>query len=192
MNTIIQKFNQLRDTSSDINEHLETLSQYASKCNHVTELGVRGIVSTWAFLKGRPKTIISYDLKHPNECGGNLEEVIKAAEDASINFSFIIGDSTKIIIENTDLLFIDTWHTYDQLNKELNLHENKVNKYIILHDTTLYEIIDEPFERTNSWNKTFIGGGLWKAVHEFLIKHKQWTIEKRYTNNNGLTILKKI
>lgn len=192
MNTIIQKFNELKNIPSDINEHLDALAEYASKCNHVTEIGVRGIVSTWAFLKGNPQTLISYDLKHPNECGGNLEEVITAAKEGNINFSFIIGDSTKITIDNTDLLFIDTWHTYDQLNKELNLHKNNVNKYIVLHDTTLYEKIDESFERINSWNQFFVGGGLWKAVEEFLNTNPEWVIEKRFTHNNGLTILKKI
>ena len=33
--------------------------------------------------------------------------------------------------------------------------------------------------------------GLWPAVEEFLQEHPEWTIERRYTNNNGLTILKR-
>jgi hypothetical protein len=31
--------------------------------------------------------------------------------------------------------------------------------------------------------------GLWPAVEEFLAAHPEWKIEKRFTNNNGLTIL---
>jgi hypothetical protein len=34
--------------------------------------------------------------------------------------------------------------------------------------------------------------GLWPAVEEFLAEHPEWKIEKRYTNNNGLTILCRI
>jgi hypothetical protein len=31
--------------------------------------------------------------------------------------------------------------------------------------------------------------GLWPAVQEFLEDHPEWKLEKRYENNNGLTIL---
>lgn len=35
--------------------------------------------------------------------------------------------------------------------------------------------------------------GLWSAIQEFLDKYNnQWTLHKRYTNNNGPTILKRI
>ena len=33
--------------------------------------------------------------------------------------------------------------------------------------------------------------GLWKAVEEFLDKNDNWELMKRYTNNNGLTVLKR-
>jgi hypothetical protein len=50
---IKQKFellcqNQDKTTSSrDICEHLPILAKYASKCNHITEFGVRSVVSTY-------------------------------------------------------------------------------------------------------------------------------------------------
>jgi hypothetical protein len=34
--------------------------------------------------------------------------------------------------------------------------------------------------------------GLWPAIEEFLKEHPEWRIEKRYTNNNGLTILTRV
>ena len=37
---------------SDINEHLPTLFAYTTDCESVVELGVRGCVSSWAFLYG--------------------------------------------------------------------------------------------------------------------------------------------
>ena len=86
----------------------------------------------------------------------------------------------KIEIEFSDLLFIDTDHTYDCVKKELTLHGNKIKKYIIMHDTTTYG---------------YTGGdggiGMWKAIEEFLELNTNWSIHKRYTNNNGLTILKR-
>lgn len=35
--------------------------------------------------------------------------------------------------------------------------------------------------------------GLWPAVEEFLAEHEnEWKLHERYTNNNGLTILKRV
>ena len=49
MDSIKQKYFQLCDTPSDINEHLPTLFEYTKKCSSVLELGVRGCVSSYAF-----------------------------------------------------------------------------------------------------------------------------------------------
>ena len=34
--------------------------------------------------------------------------------------------------------------------------------------------------------------GLWPAIEEFLNDNPEWKLIERYTNNNGLTILKRI
>jgi hypothetical protein len=36
-----------------------------------------------------------------------------------------------------------------------------------------------------------INKGLWPAISEFLLEHPEWKILERFTNNNGLTILKR-
>jgi hypothetical protein len=99
----------------------------------------------------------------------------------NIYYQFILGDTTKIKIEETDLLFIDTFHKYGQLKKELELHGNKSKKYIILHDTTNCEFTDEDVGNI----------GILKAITEFLELNSHWVIHKRFYNNNGLTILKR-
>ena len=40
---------------SDINEHVPTLLEYGQKCDHITEMGVRWIISTWVWLACAPK-----------------------------------------------------------------------------------------------------------------------------------------
>ena len=72
MNELEDIIYQLKNTPTDINEHIETLVKYASQCDHVTEMGVRGIFSTWAFVASRPKKLISYDLYNPSKYGGIL------------------------------------------------------------------------------------------------------------------------
>jgi hypothetical protein len=53
-------------------------------------------------------------------------------------FETIQYDSAKVDIEPTDLLFIDSKHTNKHLRAELSRHKDKVRKYIIFHDTTLF------------------------------------------------------
>lgn len=182
MNKLEKKYTELCNRKSDINEHLPVLKKYTEDCETVTEMGVRYIVSTYAFMMGNPKKITSIDIKHPKEYKGNLDDVYELCSENNIDFKFILGDSRTIEIEETDLLFIDTWHVYEQLKIELERHSSKAKKYIIMHDTTLFEYNGEGAGHR----------GLWPAVDEFLKETKDWIVHERYTNNNGLTILKRI
>jgi hypothetical protein len=185
--TIQEKFNQASITPSDINEHMGTLYNLAKECEHITEMGVRNVVSTWAFMLRDPKKLIGIDL--------HVNENVESAKLIYPKWEFIQADTTKIKIKPTDLLFIDTLHIYSQLKKELILHAGQVKKYIVLHDTTTYGYKDEPTD----WQTPEImqnyqldeKKGLQPAVNEFLIDNPEWILYKEYTNNNGLTILKR-
>ena len=185
--------NQIYQTPSDINEHIPTLLEYASECDTITEMGVRAITSTWAFLGAAPKRLISYDMEDPSHYGSNIQTVYDVAKQYGLNFSFTKADVLKIDIEETDLLFLDTWHAYDQLKAELERHSSRAKKYIVMHDTTSYEYRDEPLTSENTFEgEKSSGKGLWPAITEFLESNNEWELHKRYTNNNGLTILKRI
>lgn len=166
---------------SDIQEHLPILKRYTEECEHVTELGVRYVVSTYAFMMGKPKRLISYDILPVENFGIDRVKLKNLAKDNGVDFDFYVGDSTKIEIEETDLLFIDTWHVYQQLIVELNKHGNKSKKYIIMHDTTTFGFFGECGE----------GDGLMKAINEFIEKNQHWSIYEKFENNNGLTVLKR-
>lgn len=174
-------YNQRCQVPSDINEHLPTLKRYAEECDHITEMGVRWVVSTFAFMMGKPKTLVSIDIDPVEKHGIKTEDLVELAKTADVDFRFIVGDTTVIEIEETDFLFIDTLHTYDQLKKELELHPGKVRKYIGFHDTTT-------FAKVGEYNQV----GLWPAIEEFLSSNPDWVIAEKFENNNGLTILKKI
>jgi len=192
MDNLETKLKILSETPSDINEHLYTISKYSKECNYITEMGVRGVISTWALLNGRPKKMVSYDIQHPNQFGQDINEVYDVAEENNIKYDFILANVLDVQIEPTELLFIDTWHSYKQLKKELNIHSKNVSKYIILHDTTSYEFNDEV--SYEMWGEEWKGEGvgLWKAVEEFLMENNDWILHERFVNNNGLTILKKL
>jgi hypothetical protein len=182
-------------TPGDINEHLPTLKKYAEQSEVVTELGVRFGVSTWAFIEARPKKLICCDIHYT--FFKPYEQAIKEkCLEYKIDFSFIPGDSLKIDIEQTDLLFLDTLHTYKQLHGELTRHADKTKKWIILHDTQTYGQEDESiYDHASDLvkNKTGIEKqGLINAIDDFLLVNKSWRIKETFTNNNGLTVLEKI
>lgn len=168
----------------DITEHMPTLRKYAEDCTHITEFGVRYFVSTWAFLAGTPKKLVSYDYLPPSHYGAKFtpEEIQEFAKEQNIDFSFILGNTLDIIIEETELLFIDTLHDYSQLRQELSLHGNKSTKYIILHDTVLF---GNSGQSPNEY-------GLLPAMNEFLQENPQWKIKEHFENCNGLTVLSRI
>lgn len=168
-------FKNVCDNPSDINEHCQTLRKLAADCSHITEMGIGRGNSTTAFLASQPDKLICYDLNITQEALNLIP--LKNKTDLQL----IQADVRKINIEETDLLFIDTWHVYEQIKDELRLHADKVKKYLVFHDTNTFGINGE-----NNGTK-----GLWFAIEEFLEKNT-FRIKEKYDNNNGLTILEKI
>jgi hypothetical protein len=94
-------------------------------------------------------------------------------------FRFHQADVLQVVIEETDLLFIDTWHVYEQLEQELALHASRVRRHLVLHDTMIYgEVGETPGHR-----------GLLPAIEEFLSEHHEWTESAQWATGNGLTLL---
>jgi len=197
--------------SSDIYEHLPTLSDYASKCESVIELGVREVVSTYAFLHGLMNNSSSTKQLLMNDISPcEIDDILELSKVLPVDVSYCwISDLEMTVDHNYDMTFIDTFHVYGQLKRELEKYCHVTNKYIIMHDTTIdgqngelyrygfqtYEQMYSHAEKINieigiPANELVIG--LMPAVNEFLQNHPAWIVEKQYTNNNGLTILKRI
>src|SRR3990167_7996416 len=168
---IEEKYQQLCDTPSDINEHLPTINKYACLCNSIVELGVRGMVSTWALLAGLPLEMVSVDIVDPIEHRGNTNETKEMAIEEGIYWKFTKESSLNFKLKRTELLFIDTIHTYEQLIKELKLHAPRTTKYIIMHDTNFPE--------------------MQKAIQEFLTNNNDWKVKETLTILTGLTVLQR-
>lgn len=183
---------------SDINEHLVVLREYAGKCNSVVECGVREVVSSYALavgLKNNPNN--SYILVDPYK-SVQIEGFLGLCKNEGVNASFCNMSDLDCPLVETDMLFIDTWHVYGHMKRELARWHSSVNKYIIMHDTTVDEWHGETIRMGyNAQQQQLESGipleeinkGIWPAIAEFLVEHPEWKIEKRFTNNNGLTIL---
>jgi len=208
MNLLDQKYKFLCGYKSDINEHLPTLYKYALECNSVFETGVRGVISSYALLYGlmqnnnnnnNTKKMLLNDI---NEC--DLTEFLNISKNLDISINYVWKNNLEIKFdenETYDLVFIDTWHIYGQLKRELIKFSKITNKYIIMHDTEVDKIHGETIRC--GWNAIEqsvqsgftveeINKGLEPAITEFLLNNSNWKIKEKYTNNNGLTILEKI
>ena len=170
-------FDRVRQEPTDMCEHMDVIRFYASQCVRVVELGVYDCTSTWALLAGCPKKLTSYDIERRAE----VSEVESAAQGSGTEFKFVLASSLEVELEECDLLFVDSMHTYEHLKQELALHAGKVTRYIIMHDTTTFGEVDQSGE----------GRGLWPAVEEFLAAHPKWALAERRTNCHGLSVLKK-
>ena len=137
------------------------------------------------------------------------------AKEAGIECQFLQANSATVNLGTpVDLLFIDTWHVYGHLKRELDHHHANVQKYIIMHDTEGDAVLGESVrfwsdfgvgDRGSRGLKAYVkhmadamgytedeaSRGLHPAIDEFLVAHPEWSIHAVFTNNNGLTILKK-
>lgn len=186
-----ETYERLCVTWSDIYEHLPTLKLLSMQCSTVVECGVREVVSSYAFATGLPAhgKLIMIDPYRSKSVDDFLSKEPRA--------SFVHASDLACPRVETDMLFIDTWHTYAQLKRELAYWHRHARKYIVMHDTTAFanhgESYDIPKEvRESGFPADEIKRGLWPAVEEFLAQHPEWTIAARYYNNHGLTVLSRV
>jgi len=189
----------------DIAEHVPTLVEYGQKCSTITEFGVRYGWSSRSFLFAKPKNLLSVDLyfwDSVSQCGepgpltltdppGNNQFLrYKKLYEGTVDYNFIQGDTLKIdVIDETDLLFIDTLHHKYCLLNELERHGNQAKRYIILHDTVTFGLLGQ-----NEYMPELPlgkGTGLIYALQEWLPKNPHWKVTEHYINNNGLTIMER-
>lgn len=201
------KYQRLCSTYSDIYEHLPTLSRYASQCNSVFETGVRGVISSWAFLHGLTRDVSNMSSKSlflNDIVVCNIQEIQYICQLNNFKLEYQWKNNLELEFEESrrfDMTFIDTWHIYGQLKRELEKFSKITNKYIALHDTTIDAEYGESIRlnhnilemsKKSGFSVEEIIRGLWKAVEEFLETHPDWKLKERFTNNNGLTILEYI
>jgi hypothetical protein len=215
------RFVEYRSKMSDIYEHLDTLYEMSRDCRSVLELGVRNAVSSWAFalglidqvadnypdrlppLRGRAR-YSAYDLTRSEGVASFERHLRSTACRQWIEYTFTEVDDLEVAesrIPSVDLVFIDTVHDYLQLKRELARFAPKSSRYVVLHDTLTFGLVDE--SERNGWQMgEWIrdGGrgrrGLQAAIDEFLLggggaRGDEWRLRERFTNNNGLTLLQR-
>lgn len=126
----------------DMEPHVDTLVALARECSVIVELGVRGGVSTWAFLDGLPEDgrLVSADID------GTVAHLVPKRISSDPRWTLIVGDDRDKHIQRrlpvADLVFIDTSHEYHHTATELSLAQRLEAARIVLHDWNLPDVMD--------------------------------------------------
>ena len=170
-------------------EHVLTFFSIAlqMKTKKILELGVRDGGSSYPFLvacKVLGGHLTSVDIK---------SNVWIAPEDLAEYQTFIQSDAIEFLTKNTekyDLIYVDDWHSYPHVKKELEEIDriSDENTIILLHDLmgnsepNYWSPID--YDENGEWGL----GGPYRAVEELDKEKWEWMT---IPTNHGLTILRK-
>lgn len=178
---LYKEYVQFCGIGSDINEHMPVIYDLACKCQTTMEFGVGYGRSTRAFIAALLKTNGSHNSYEIKQLEG-VGELFTRALEHKLNAMFRLQNILTTEIEEVDMLLVDSHHTYIQVKAELELHGNKVNKYILFHDTVLFG--DEGQDMGSL--------GIRPAIDEWMEQHPEWVIIEERLNNNGMLVIGKM
>lgn len=179
-----------KNSKGDSDRHLMSLYgiTLGSKAKTIIELGVRNGDTTLPLTLAAKENgghVYSVDI---NDTSYSLPNELKG------NQTFIKSDAITFLEKwdgDIDLIYIDDWHSYEHVKKELEILDSKVSPstVILLHDLMYGETC--PFYHSDltdnaglQWNH----GGPYRAVAEL---NQQFWEFSTLPWNNGLTILRK-
>lgn len=172
-------------------EHVMTFFSVAlqMKATKILELGVRQGGSTFPFLvacKVLNGKLTSVDINNPSF---QLRD-----ENLKPFWNFIKSDAIKFLENNEekyDLIYVDDWHSYPHVKKELELIDKFADEetIILLHDLMGMSHHPNYFQPLN-WNpkEEWGEGGPYRAVAELDTEKWEWMT---LPVNHGLTLLRK-
>lgn len=134
-------------------------------CDSYTEFGINQGATLAAALLDRPKTVHAYDIR----LGWYTEAAhlfTEYAVEHGIDYGVTESDTADCIIDPVDVLYIDSLHEHDHLVKELAIHGDRVNRFIIIHDTHSYPELK-------------------MAVLEYVDNNKDWSVISECNVNVG-------
>lgn len=174
-----------------ISPHLHHLRDLANGLDHAVEFGVKRGASSCALLLGA-KQVTSYDI-------AATKEALALKAIAGDRWDYRIEDSRLADVPECDLLFIDSLHTFYQVQTELAAHGNKARKFLVFHDVTTFGEVGAVGETgRQSW--TYAAGrgsvpdehrGIRPAIDFFQIANPHWRIYSRYVESHGLLVLRR-
>lgn len=170
--------------------HLPRLRVLGEGRSLVVEFGVKRGMSSAAWLLGAQR-VISFDIEPTPQA--------KALEKIAPHWEYRIESSLTAAIPECDVLFIDSLHTFDQLDAELKRHADKVKHALVFHDVTTFGEVSAVGETgRQAWTYRPGGGsvpdihkGIRPAIDALMIRDRSWQIAARYVDGHGLLVLER-
>lgn len=182
--TIDEIYSQVKSVPRDLNEHFPWIRDTVSKVAHVTAIVKR---CEWdaAVLAGRPEVYISHNSEFTN-LQQLLHQAVKSAQSNGrpktkeyTTHQKTLEELPSVEIEPTDLLILDTVHSADRVQLELQKHATKVRRWILVRGTAAFGLKAESGG----------GPGLEQGIGEFIATHKQWKRVWFAGQQYGMTLL---
>lgn len=184
--------NQVKFGQQDSDRHVLTCFSMAMQiqAKKILELGVRTGNTTLPFLCAA------------KELGGMVHSVdlddttFRCPDDLRVYWNFFQSDAIAWLDQRAregsqyDLVYIDDWHAYDHVKRELELIESMVtpSSVILLHDL-MYSGTDPDYHSDLHTNDAqWKGGGPYRAVAELDSRVWEWST---IPVNHGFTVLRK-
>ena len=161
--------------------HLPTLRRYAARCRSCAEFGVKDGASASALLLGCPGPVYGFDIKETS-AARKLQSLVGKT------WVYTICDTREAVLPECDLLFLDSMHNYDHVRAELEIHAEKVRKYLIFHDTITFGSVGALDESGNPASGTL---GIRPAIDELMMRDRSWFIERHDYHSHGLLVLER-
>lgn len=174
----------------DSDQHLLTVFALAVsiKAKKILELGVRTGNTTLPFLLAAKETggmVHSVDLE---------PTVFSCPSELKIYWNFYQSDAIQWLQDRSDakydLVYIDDWHAYPHVKKELELIDSMVSPsgLVLLHDLMYSNSQPHYHSERNASDPQWAEGGPYRAVAELDPNKWEWAT---VPVNHGMTILRK-
>lgn len=174
LKTVEAVFDDVHARPRDLEQHMPALRALAENCDTVVEMTGRR-ESTVAFLAGRPKKLVSFTTEtdhHTRKAAALVTDSTRYQKHA------LTAMEPPTVIPETDLLFVDTVHTYPYVLSLLHRYVAACRRWIVLHDTEVFGARGED------------GGlGLRHAIAEFCDTHRDFAVVDHNPQQYGLTVL---
>lgn len=161
---------------------------------HVTELGMRWATgSTLAFLAASPAQLVSWELEPLHVVSQNVLDVVRAVAfeprdgklvpvQGATRWQPRVGNTLEVEVEETDMIFFDTYHTAKHLLAELMRHGMKARKFLAFHDTHTFGWQGEDGSTPG------LRSAVWRFMKEYF---PLWRVLEDRANCNGLVVLQR-
>ncbi len=178
--------------TGDSDQHLLTLFSVAIsiKAKKILELGVRNGDTSLPFLLAAQQTggfVESVDLQNTNfKCPSDLKKYWQFYNSDALTFL----ESKVQNNEKYDLIYVDDWHSYEHVKKELEFIDQLVrpSSVVLLHDLMYGNTCPYYHVDLTPCSPQWANGGPYRAVAE--LNNNFWEFST-IPSNNGMTLLRK-